>query len=465
MKTKMKFKSALLIALASLTALSSCNNDNNDDPTPVEANEYDYKVGSTVYTVKKDDKVVVVKDNGDGTGTVTWSADTTYVLDGRVFVNDGDVLTIEAGTMVQGKPGQGENSSVLIVARGAKIMAEGTAADPIVFTGLNDTKDGSAYGKRIRGIWGGLIILGKATTNNSADKNIEGIPNEPRSVYGGSDDADNSGVLKYVSIRHGGTEIGADNEINGLTLGAVGSGTVFENIEVVSNLDDGIEFFGGAAQLKRVLVAYVGDDSYDYDEGFHGKGQFWVALQDANTGDRCAEQDGGTGDDEQATPYAKPTIYNATYIGNGGPLMIFRDNAGGTYANSIFANIADGVRIEYRNDKDNSYDRLIAGDLTIKNNIMQDLVAGEAVYVKPDTDKGPEPADADANALAEWNDNGNTIASVGLRADGDDAGVNLIPTSGATSGVAATDSWFEATTAQGAFPNGTDWTSWTYTFK
>lgn len=464
MRTRLNLIVMVVLGLA--VSFNSCKNDPKTEPKPEQPNQYSYKIGTTVYTVDKEKKEVTVKDNGEGTGTTTWSKDTTYILDGLVFVNDGSELTINAGTMIQGKPGQGENSSAMVVAMGGKITAKGTISEPIVFTGLGDTYTGEAgYPVKTRGVWGGLIMLGKATTSNSVQKHIEGISeSESRGIYGGSDDSDNSGTLTYISIRHGGTEIGSGNEINGLTLGAVGAGTVMNHIEIIANLDDGIEFFGGAAQLKNVLVSYVGDDSFDYDEGFHGKGQFWVALQDETTGDRCAEQDGGSHDDETAKPYSTPVLYNVTYIGHGGKLMIFRDNAGGHYANSIFANVETGMRIEYRNDKDNSYDRFKAGDLTAKNNILQDLTDGNPMFVKPETDKGPEPADADANVLAHWNDNGNKQADLGLV--GDEGTINLIPTTGANSGVAATDSWFDAVTYQGALENGgTDWTAgWTLTF-
>ncbi len=462
----MKLNLILIAVLGLIVTLNSCKKDSKTEV--VEPSEQSYTIGTTVYTVNKEKKEVSVKDNGEGAGTTTWSNDTTYILDGFVFINDGDILTIEAGTMIQGKPGQGENSSAMIVAMGGKLMAEGTASQPIVFTGLGDTYTGiDGYPVKTRGLWGGLIMLGKATTNNTVQKHIEGIPeSETRGVYGGTDDTDNSGSLAYVSIRHGGTEIGSGNEINGLTLGAVGSATKFNYIEVISNLDDGIEFFGGAAQLKNVLVSFVGDDSFDYDEGYHGKGQFWVALQDENsgTGDRCAEQDGGSGDDETAQPYAIPMIYNATYVGHGGKLMIFRDNAGGQYVNSIFANIATGMRIEYRNDKANSYDRFLANDLTAKNNIMQNLAGGNPIFVKEETDKGPEPIDADDNALAHWNNNNNTVADIGIRGDGDALGINLIPTSGANNPINPTNTWFETVTYQGAF-GSTDWTTgWTLTF-
>ncbi len=464
--------------LVGAISLSSCNDDddngdNGDNQEP--ENIYTYSMGTTTYTVNKEEKTVKIKDAGEGLGTeaVTFSADTTYLLDGFVFVNSGQTLTIEAGTMIQGMPGQGENASALIVAKGATINAAGTADKPIVFTGLNDTYEGDGYLKKVRGLWGGVIILGNATTNNSAQKRIEGIPStEPRGVYGPADggtgaDDDNSGTFTYVSIRHGGTNIGDGNEINGLSLGCVGSGTTLENIEILSNMDDGIEFFGGAPNVKKAVVAFVGDDSYDYDEGFHGKGQFWVALQDEETGDRCAEQDGGTGDDEAAEPFAKPMIYNATYMGHGGKLMIFRDNAGGTYANSVFAETGTGIRIEYRDDKGAcSWDRFAAGDLVIKDNIFQN-VAGEVVadmlFVKVEDDNGTPPATAADDLADHFNDNGNAATDLGLTGDGHDDGINLVPATGADGGTAPTDAWFDNVTYQGAFQPGatSHWATWT----
>lgn len=444
-----------LIALLGLGLFfTACNPD--DDNTDDVVTEDDYKIGTTVYSVDKQTKTVTIKDLGNGFGgDFTMSADTTYILDGLVFVNDGQTLTIEAGTMVQGKPGQGENASALIVARGGKIMAEGTASAPIVFTGLGDNYEGSVYGTNVRGLWGGLIVLGKATTNNLVDQQIEGIPEtEARGLYGGTNDADNSGVLKYVSIRHGGTDIGAGNEINGLTLGAVGSATVIEYVEIISNIDDGIEFFGGAPNVKYAVVAYCGDDSYDYDQGYHGKGQFWFAVQDDVVGDRSAEQDGGPSDNEAGTPYAMPTLYNITYINNGTKVLTFRDNAGGTYANSVFANAEVGVEIEFRDDKgSSSYDMMIAGNLVVKNNIFVDVDDVIKYYVE----KGTAPADAEAQIDAHWTNNGNSI-------DDDLFGEGFVPAAGkANAGVAASDNWFAPVTFQGAFdPNGTDWTAgWT----
>ena len=204
--------------------------------------------------------------DADISRNTTWTANNQYVLNGLVFVEEGETLTIEPGTVIKGKPGQGAEASALVVAREGKIFAEGTAEAPIIFTAeADDASDPEDFGSTDRGLWGGVIVLGRATLNSPSDSgspitdNIEGIDiNETRGRFGGNDDTDNSGVLRYISIRHGGTLIGADNEINGLTLGAVGSGTTLEFIEVFANLDDGIEFFGGTLRSSLLRSPTVG---------------------------------------------------------------------------------------------------------------------------------------------------------------------------------------------------------------
>jgi hypothetical protein len=324
--------------------------------------------------------------DADITGSTLWTAENEYVLNGLVFVEEGETLTIEPGTVIKGKPGQGAEASALVVARGGKIFAEGTAEAPIIFTAeSDDVNDPEDFGSTDRGLWGGVIVLGRAALNSPSDSgspitdNIEGIDiNEPRGIFGGSDDTDNSGVLRYVSIRHGGTLIGADNEINGLTLGAVGSGTTIEFIEIFANLDDGIEFFGGTASVKFASVAYCGDDSFDYDQGWRGKGQFWFTIQDSDSGDG-GEHDGDI-DDNTRLPIAKPTIYNATFIGggvdagNGARAFHIRDNAGAEYYNSIFTDF-NGRAIDVADD---SLARAQAGDVDFRNNLFWGFGAGDS---------------------------------------------------------------------------------------
>ena len=410
---------------------------------------------------------------GSITSNMELDAEIKYIMDGFVFVEDGATLTIPANTLIEANPGQGENASAIIIKMGGKIIANGTANEPIIFTALGDGRDGNIE-KSIQGLWGGLVILGKAETNNTIAKRIEGIPESYGAFYGfdnntGADNNDNSGSLSYVSIRHGGTDIGAANEINGLSLGAVGSGTSFDYIEVVSNKDDGIEFFGGVPQISHALVALVGDDSYDYDEGFRGKGQFWVALQDEATGDRLAEQDGGTGDDEETSPFAQPSLYNITFIGHGfDNYVIFRDNAAGIYANSIFANGEKGIRIEYRDDKHSSYDWLTDASpeaiLVIKNSLFSNIAGNDPdiqIYAKAES--GDLPANHTEITNGVFNNNFNYIENLAIEIG------NPIPAEVSTHPTASIpiDNFFVNAAYHGAFePGGSNWaTGWTLMFK
>ncbi|MFZ5979168.1 MAG: T9SS C-terminal target domain-containing protein [Candidatus Zixiibacteriota bacterium] len=322
------------------------------------------------------------------------SRDTVWILSGLVFVEDGSVLVIEPGTIIKANPGQDVNSSALVVAKGGKIYAEGTPQNPIIFTALSDDVDNPndiAFDETGRGLWGGVILLGRASINTSTGVGqIEGIvETEERGSYGqrpGIDD-DNSGIMRYVSIRHGGTEIGAANEINGLTMGALGSGTVIEHIEVFMNKDDGFEWFGGTVNCRYLVSTMCGDDGFDYDEGFNGHGQFWFNYMSADAGNRSGEHDGGT-DPEDGTPFAVPVISNATYLGTGAGsgyldndyVFKIRDNAGSKYYNSIFADIGDrAIDIEDLASGEDSRARLAAGDIIFQDNIWYDFGAGNTV--------------------------------------------------------------------------------------
>jgi len=418
------------------------------------------------------DAQIDITDDGSGTGNTTWTADNIYILHGFVFVNDGQILTIEPGTVVKGAPGTGENASALIVARGGKILAEGTAANPIVFTFEGDPLDGSVP-ITTRGQWGGVILLGNAVINTVPnEKAIEGIPtSESRGLYGGNDNSDDSGVLTYVSIRHGGTDIGAGNEINGLTLGAVGSETVIDFIEVISNADDGIEFFGGVPRVKHFVSAFCADDCFDYDQGFQGKGQFWVAIQDPDNGDRGGEHDGGT-DPEDGEPYAKPTIYNATYTGRGidagKRIITFRDNAGGHYYNSIFAGWGKGIDVEKLSSGEDSYKRFLNGDLSLSDNIFYDVASSGTSATEDNIFKvsfnGSDDNGEGTIFTASFAANNNVVADPGISYEFELGGYQLVPTQGPVFDAAApVDDWFDNVNYKGAFePNTTSWLSgWT----
>lgn len=293
------------------------------------------------------------------TQNTTWTSDKVYVLGGRITVVDGVTLAIEAGTIVKGQAGTGANATALLIARGAKLIAEGTADAPIIFTSVADEitpEDVAAknFGSPnlepdINGLWGGLIVLGRARISASNDNGdvsevqIEGIPtSDPNGLYGGDNDADNSGVLKYISIRHGGANIGAGNEINGLTLGGVGSGTIIENVEVVANQDDGIEWFGGTVNTKNVVVWNVGDDAIDTDQSWSGTLDNFIVV--TPTG-HCFELDGPEG-----SYAAGHTIQNGTVIasrdGRASEDLINVDaNSIVALKNLFFTGIIDGQKI------------------------------------------------------------------------------------------------------------------------
>ena len=347
---------------------------------------------------------VLVADAGQGVGTTSWTCDNTYILDGYVFIQSGQALTIEAGTVVKGAAGTGADASAMIVAKGGQLFAEGTADCPIIFTYEGDPLDGSVS-YDTRGQWGGLIVLGDATTNFGGAAQVEGIPSDnDLATYGGENDADNSGIITYVSIRHGGTQLGAANEINGLTLAGVGSGTTIHHVEVVSNLDDGIEFFGGSVTVDNALVAFCGDDSFDWDQGYHGTGSNWLAIQDqpGDEGDRGGELDGDDSDDGNVSsdemPFATPTITGWTVVGVGGNQgLLLRNGSGGHISNALLCNTSEGIEIEDKADEvEDAYERWEAGDLTLENIVVTGGV--DALDYDGDAADGDDQLDAYAMA-------------------------------------------------------------------
>lgn len=403
-----------------------------------------------------------VVDDGSGIGNVTWTAEEDYILEGFVFVNPGQTLTIEPGTVIRAKTGQGENASALIISRGAKIIAEGTPENPIIFTVEGDDLEGSVPIES-RGLWGGIIILGNAQLNSEFNESkIEGIPlSETRGIYGGSVNNDNSGILKYVSIRHGGTNIGENNEINGLTLGGVGSGTTIEYVEVISNLDDGFEFFGGTVNCKFLAAAFCGDDAFDFDEGYRGKGQFWLAIQAAALGDNLAEHDGGT-NPVNGEPYCIPEIYNATYIGNGqlnsSNLILFSDDAGGKYYNSIFINQIEGIEIEYIDGVNDSYTQFTNENLIFENNLFYQIENNSSSNILSAFNVSGDALNAQQATLQDYFLTAhNEVIDPGITITETD--YDVIPSGDVESDLASyPDEWYDAVTYKGAFdPTGSNW--------
>jgi hypothetical protein len=329
-----------------------------------------------------DDNTIVGPDPSENTisGLITENKtltnDRVWELNGRTTVASGATLTIEEGTIIKGLSGQGANASVLIIARGASIMANGTSSSPIIFT---STADNIALGESVgpnldqndRGLWGGLIVLGNAPSSLRGDVEsvqIEGIPaSDTNGLYGGSNAADNSGVLNYVSIRHGGTNIGEGNEINGLTLGGVGTGTTISNIEVVANVDDGVEFFGGTVNASNLFVWAVGDDAIDIDQAYSGTiTNAGVVLGDIS--DHAFEIDGPEG-----SLMGSFTINDATIFGNmntpNGEYADYRSRAMGA-TNNVFAT---GFKASSDVELDNNAvsQNYLDGDLTFSNWVFE----------------------------------------------------------------------------------------------
>ena len=226
--------------------------------------------------------------SGEIAADMTLTADVSYLLRGAVFVADGATLTIEAGTTIYG---EGATNGALVVARGGRLVADGAPDAPIVFTSDQEV------GFRARGDWGGLIINGRAPLNIPGNE-AEGEGGT--GAYGGDDPADDSGVLRYVRVEFAGSELSPDNELNGVAFQGVGSGTVVDSVQVHLSKDDGVEFFGGTVDARRVVCTGIGDDSFDWTEGWTGRGQFWIARQRGDDADQGIEADSNAG--EQRPP-------------------------------------------------------------------------------------------------------------------------------------------------------------------
>lgn len=296
-----------VVALGML--VSSCSK--STDPDPIDQNS---------------DGVVTV--SADITASTTWTADKIYLLKNNVYVTNNATLTIEPGTIIKGDKA---TKGALIITRGAKIMAVGTVDKPIVFT------SNVAVGGRSQGDWGGLVLLGKAPNNGGASVAIEGISDaSDKAKYGGTDAADNSGTLKYVRIEYAGIPLGPDNEINGLTLGSVGSGTTIDYVCVYRSGDDAYEFFGGSVNAKHLVAIDTWDDDFDTDNGFSGKIQFGLAQRLAATADVSGSngfESDNNGGGTTATPQTSAVFANMTILGP-------KESAGFTAINANFQHAA-----------------------------------------------------------------------------------------------------------------------------
>lgn len=274
-------------------------------------------------------------------GSVTWKAGTTYLLKGHTFLVNG-TLTVEAGVKVVGEAG-----SSLVITDTGRLVAVGTAEQPIVFTSAK------AEGQRAPGDWGGVVLLGRARLNLPVQY-VEGFfaGADDRTRYGGTDDSHNCGRLRYVRIEFAGFRIAANNELNGLTVAGCGSQTELDYIQVHRGADDGIEFFGGTANLKHALVTLADDDGLDWDQGYRGQVQFLIVQQGEGVGNNAIEAD-NTERGADLTPRSSPQLWNVTLIGRAqaGSVrstgMLLRAGTAGQINNAVVAHFGDqGVDID-----------------------------------------------------------------------------------------------------------------------
>lgn len=360
---------AALLA-ASLSILSGCQEDSSTSgPAPAPTPTPDPAPSGPI-TVR-----------GDITEDTTWVAEAEYILDGPVVVADGATLTIEPGTHIYGQYA----NDIFVVARGGTVMAEGTAEAPIVFTSAQ------LDGERRRGDWGGVVINGAAPINIPGNEAVAECVEAPAGIYGGNDPADSSGVLRYVRVEFAGGECAPDFELNGIAFHGVGRGTEVDFIQVHFAKDDGIEFFGGTVDARHIVVTGAADDSFDWTDGWTGRGQFWIAQQRGDDADQGIEAD-NNGENNDLTPRSAPTLYNLTLIGdpdtNEGDEsdigMLLREGTAAEIGNAIVIGFKEtGLDIDnaatYQNAKD--------GALVVRNSIFYNNL--EAAF---DDDSGEDPA-------------------------------------------------------------------------
>ncbi len=457
-------KHLILLGLAFTLLAVSCSKNDDDDDTEI--------VTPSTGTVEV---------TGDIKTNTTWTADKIYLLKGFVFVTDGATLTIEPGTIIKGDKA---SKATLVITRGCKIMAEGTATKPIVFTSA------LGAGGRREGDWGGLVLLGKGTHNKGTSAKIEGGITSPPGgddakyiQFGGTDAADNSGVLKYVRVEYAGIPYTVDNEINGITFGAVGSGTTVEYVEVYRSGDDAFEWFGGSVNAKHIVAVGTIDDDFDTDNGFSGKIQFAVAQrypleadQSRSNGFESDNDPDGTNDlPKTAAIFSNVTIVgplsSATTVFNAfyqHAVQIRRNSTISTF-NSIFTGFPDGIYIDDTKvaTAGATTANYTSGSLSFENNLIYGITGADI----KGTNKSLIEAGLRATnsfVAASW---ANVLLTSPYKYSSDiaaAANVGRPDFTALTTGAAATgaiftnakvaDSFFEKVAYKGAFGT-TDWTS------
>lgn len=366
------------------------------------------------------------------TGTIgsdlSLQADRKYLLSGGVFVASGASLNIAAGTQLFAA--DDGTTPFLSIQRGGRINAVGTASAPIVFSSIK-----TVTGTPDRGDWGGIIVNGNARINICGTSDCSAEGEGGTGTYGGTNDLDNSGVMKYVRVEYAGKILGTDNELNGFSFNGVGSATVLEHLQAYKGSDDGFEFFGGTVNLKWAVSTGNSDDSFDWTHGWRGMGQFWVVQQDPISCDNGIEADNWE-TNYTATPFSEPMLANYTLIGaddgsvNHG--IRLRHGTKGKLYNGIVTGFSQGLRV---GSECNAY--VADGSLTVRNSSIFNN------------------ATAFNNAEAMASDPSNSIDPIALSGYvGSDANGALDPSS--------LNSWFSSASFKGAVESGNDWTvGWT----
>ncbi|MBP8192612.1 MAG: hypothetical protein KAX69_03330 [Chitinophagales bacterium] len=452
-------QSVLTVAVLIITLVSGCKKDGNNNDVIVPPADRP------------------VRDvSGNLTGNILWDKDTVYRLNGVVNVGIDSIqtgttpqatgiLTIEAGTVIVGKKGTaGSNPGTLVIHRGSKIFAEGTAAKPIIFS--------SAETSKAPGDWGGLVVCGKATNNQPGGfATLEGSYG---AHHGGSDDADNSGIIKYVRLEYAGFPILTDKEINSLTMGSVGSGTTISHVQASYGLDDAFEWFGGTVNCDHLVAFKTTDDDFDCDFGYRGRVQFAVSFRSANLADPVSgsnsfevDNDGGGSTN---TPFTAPSFSNVSVFGpkqdsttsidaNFRRAMHLRRSNKIKIYNSFFTGYPQGVVI----DGGNTRTYAESDELVIKNSVLS-LMDSWSAYVPYKSDQAGFNVGTWFNDATRGNGTVANVAAVGYTAANlyNSTAPNFLPaaTSSLLSGASFTGlTGFTTVAYKGAFDGTTNWTS------
>ena len=449
-------RSRLAISLVAVAALAGCNDDDPVGPPITQPG------AATI--------------SADITSDRTFSAETTYTLGGFVHVANGATLTIEPGTTILGTQG-----SALFVMRGARLIAEGTAADPIVFT------SNQPVGSRKPGDWGGLILIGNGIINRSGSVLLEGTgtsaTNPSIDYAGGADNTDDSGSLRYVRVEFAGFGPAQNQELNSFTLAGVGSGTELDYLQSLAGLDDSFEWFGGAVDARHLVSYESGDDHFDPSEGYVGRNQYLIAFQSdileprAGAGsasgdpqgfeiDNCGSSSGsGCDDGYDSAPLTIPMFANFTLVGagpipevtstSGGVGMVIRRGAAGHYVNGVVARWAKAA-FSLRDAETQT--RYTDGDLVLRNILVVETGATAGTNAPLFEDgSGRFAIDSVAEALEKAADATLTTDElVGIPATPSLAGLDFSLTSAAAARTGGTGAFTgDLATKAGTFVTGT----------